>query len=59
MKKRSDYLKHAEECREMARTARPEHKTQLEEMARTWEQLAETRSKRLVKQEKPEEPDVN
>jgi hypothetical protein len=45
--KLSDYLKHAEECRYMARTASPEHKSMLEQMAKTWEQMAETRRRHL------------
>jgi hypothetical protein len=46
MKKASEYLKHAAECREMARTAPAAHRAQLEQMARTWEQLAEARKRR-------------
>jgi hypothetical protein len=43
-----EYLRHAAECREMARAAVPHHKAQLENMAATWEQLAEARKKKLV-----------
>jgi hypothetical protein len=32
----------------MARTAQPSHKQQLENMADTWEQLAEARKKKLA-----------
>jgi hypothetical protein len=49
MKKIDEYLKHARECRDMARMASNVHKTQLEEMARTWEQLAEARQRKLAK----------
>jgi hypothetical protein len=36
-----DYLRHAAECRDMARSASPTHRHQLEQMAEVWEQLAE------------------
>jgi hypothetical protein len=49
VKKVDEYLAHAAECREMARTASPAHKVQLESMARTWEQLAQTRQQKLSK----------
>jgi len=49
MRKVSEYLQHAKECREMALKARPEHRAQLENMAKTWEQLAESRRKKLEK----------
>ncbi|WP_068020044.1 hypothetical protein [Rhodoplanes sp. Z2-YC6860] len=58
MKKIRDYLRHAAECRDMARTAPVTHRTQLEQMAQTWEQLAEARRKQLLKQGKsPSEED--
>ena len=45
MKKASEYRQHAEECRTLARTMKEgEHRTQLLEMAATWEKLAEERS---------------
>jgi len=47
MKKIEEYLNHADECREMARTASPDRRQKLEEMARTWEQLAASRKRRL------------
>lgn len=47
MRKIEEYLLHATECREMARTAQADHRHQLEKMAETWEQLAETRRKQL------------
>jgi hypothetical protein len=47
LNKLEDYLKHAAECREMARTALPSHRQQLEQMAETWEQLAAARKRQL------------
>jgi hypothetical protein len=55
MKKASEYLKHAAECREMARTAPAAHRVQLEQMARTWEQLAESRKRRAKQKDVPED----
>ena len=55
MKKVHEYDRHANECREMARTAQPAHRQQLEDMAATWEQLAEARRQRLKKEGKPDE----
>jgi hypothetical protein len=50
MRKISEYQEHADECRLLAKTAvSPEHKAMLENMARTWESLAEERRKRLEK----------
>ena len=49
MKKVEEYLRHAAECREMARTAIPKHREQLENMAMTWERLAEVRKLQLLK----------
>ena len=49
MNKLDEYLKHADECREMARVALPAHRIQLEQMAATWEQLAEARKRQLAK----------
>jgi hypothetical protein len=49
VKKMHEYLEHAAECREMARTAPPAHRQQLEQMALTWEQLAEARKRFLEK----------
>jgi hypothetical protein len=54
MKKLHEYVQHASECREMARTAIPAHRSQLEQMALTWEQLAEARKKQLKKGGKSE-----
>ena len=57
MKKLQDYLQHAAECRDMARTATPSHRQQLEHMAETWEQLAQARKRRLERQGKTGEED--
>jgi hypothetical protein len=57
VKKMHEYLEHAAECREMARTAIPAHRQQLEQMALTWEQLAEARRRHLEKLGKDDEPD--
>ena len=55
MKKLQEYLQHAAECRDMARTATATHRQQLENMAVTWEQLAEARKRQLAKEGKTEE----
>lgn len=55
MKKLHEYRDHAAECREMARTAPPAHRQQLEQMAATWEQLAAARQRKLLKTGKAEE----
>ena len=52
MKKMTDYLRHAAECRDMARSASPSHKHQLEQMADVWEQLADARRRKLEKEGK-------
>ena len=50
MRKITEYQEHANQCRLLAKTAvSPEHKAMLENMARTWEGLAEERKKRLEK----------
>ena len=54
MKKLHEYRQHASECRQMARIAIPAHRSQLEQMATTWEQLAEARKKNLEKDGKSE-----
>lgn len=41
----------------MARTAQPSHRAQLEEMAQTWDKLAEARRRQLEKEGKTEEED--
>jgi hypothetical protein len=51
VKKLDEYLLHAAECREMARTASQAHRAQLENMADTWEQLAVTRRRKLAREQ--------
>jgi len=51
VKKIEEYLQHAAECRQMALSSPPQHREQLEEMAKTWEQLAEARRRDLSKKE--------
>ena len=58
MKKMTDYLRHAAECRDMARSASPSHKHQLEQMAEVWVQLADARRRKLEKEGKSVEDDV-
>jgi hypothetical protein len=58
VRKLDEYLQHAQECRDMARTAQPSHRVQLIQMAETWEQLAEARRRELAKQGKIEEDGV-
>jgi hypothetical protein len=55
VKKMQEYLQHAAECRDMARTAPPAHRQQLEQMAETWEQLADARKRQLEKQGKSDD----
>jgi hypothetical protein len=50
VKKVEEYLEHASECRALARTAPQGHRQQLEDMAQTWEQLAEARKREIKKQ---------
>jgi len=57
VRKLDEYIKHAAECRDMARTAQPSHRAQLEEMAQTWDKLAEARRRQLEKEGKTEEED--
>ena len=53
MRKISEYYKHAEECRQLAKTSvAPEHAAMLENMAQTWETLAKEREQRLTRQER-------
>ena len=49
MKKIEEYFQYAAECRDMARTASPAHRQQLEQMAETWEQLANARKHQMEK----------
>jgi hypothetical protein len=57
VKKMHEYLEHAAECREMARTASHTHRLQLEQMAETWEQLADARKRQLEKLGKDDDDD--
>ena len=50
VKKVEEYLGHASECRTLARAAPQAHRQQLEDMAQTWEQLAEARKREIKKQ---------
>ena len=50
MRKITEYIEHAAECRKMARiTKNPEHKQSLRQMAEAWEMLAQEREKLLAK----------
>jgi len=49
MKKASEYRKHADECRRMlASFATAEQKAMLENMAKTWDTLADDRERQVV-----------
>jgi hypothetical protein len=53
LKKSSEYREHARDCRLLARTAlTAEHRLMLENMARTWDLLAEEREDRLRRQQR-------
>jgi hypothetical protein len=60
VKKASDYRKHAEECRTLARQV-PEgpQRDQLLEMARTWDNLADDRDALVKKHPELAVPDEN
>jgi hypothetical protein len=47
VKKVEEYRQNAAKCREVAQTASPVHRQQLEEMAETWDRLAQARRHRL------------
>ena len=50
MLKVSDYLKHAEECEALARSADvPEHVEALKRMAQTWRELAQAREAEVLR----------
>jgi hypothetical protein len=59
VKKIHEYQQHAAECRDMARTSPPAHRQQLEQMAETWEQLADARRRQLEKQGKTADEDAD
>ena len=51
MKKVSEYLQHAAECQQLARTAQsPEHREMLLSMATTWTSLAKDRQESMARQ---------
>jgi len=53
MKKISDYLDHAEECRRLAAgTSDEEHRAALFKMAETWDGLAQEREQRSRQQQR-------
>jgi hypothetical protein len=52
VKKASEYLHHAAECREMATKANQFQREQLLKMAKTWENLAKDREQQLARQER-------
>jgi hypothetical protein len=52
MKKASEYLEHAAECRTLAGAAKPEHREMLLKMAETWENLAKDREEQLARQQR-------
>jgi hypothetical protein len=49
VKKLEEYERHAAECRDMARTAQPTHRVQLEKMAEAWDAMALARKRELAK----------
>lgn len=49
MKKASEYIRNAQECRRlMTAVSDPQHEAMLQEMAETWESLAADRERRLA-----------
>ena len=53
MSKVEEYRRHAEECRQLAtRSANEETRTQLLQMAETWEGLARDREEQIAQQER-------
>jgi hypothetical protein len=57
MKKVSEYRRHAEECRKMTGVVNAEQKAMLENMAATWETLANDRERRNQQNERIAELD--
>jgi hypothetical protein len=56
LKKLHEYLEHAAECRDMARTVSAAgHRDQLIQMAETWEQLAAARKRKMERDGKAED----
>jgi hypothetical protein len=59
VRKVSDYIKHAEECRRLAQSAdTAEHKAALLAMAETWLELAKAREQEIARQERVTKLDV-
>ena len=57
MLKVSDYRKHADECRRLARqSALPDIREQLLKLAKTWDELGEQRAQELAKTGKSTRP---
>jgi hypothetical protein len=53
MKKASEYQRNAQECRRLsANIADPEHKAMLQQMAETWDGLAESRGRRAAQKKR-------
>ena len=53
MKKASEYRRHAAECRQMIGSATTdEQKAMLENMAKTWDALADDRKRRLMQSQR-------
>lgn len=52
MKKVAEYWERAAECRQTAQGLIPEHREEVEEMARAWEQLAEARQRAIANDHK-------
>jgi hypothetical protein len=52
MQKTAEYLSRAAECRDLARSASPSRRKELEHMAATYQQLAEMRKRRFQLSEK-------
>jgi hypothetical protein len=50
MKTVLEYIRHAEECEEMAAKATGEKREMITKMAETWRMLAEQRKQKLAKQ---------
>lgn len=46
MRKTADYRQHAQECRDLARTAQGDQREKLLQMAMTWEALAQERERK-------------
>ena len=59
MKKASEYRKHADECRQMMTAATGEQREMLEEMAKTWDGLADDREPRVTQKERIAELEAN